>query len=121
MNNKEILNRLESIGIDLLQKVKESYSEEIRLENEKDLNALNKTIELLKENENIFDVAKWSKLDILDVMENINITPKGDDQEIFVESVIDLLNERFDASIGVNWGLIEDAIYDVNENFLRGK
>ena len=64
--------------------------------------------DLALENEEIFDVAKWSRDDIK--MKCVKF--KDDD---FIDSVIDTLENRFDAEMGINWDVIEDAIMDTQE------
>lgn len=54
-----------------------------------------------------FDVALWSTEDI-----EVNL-PDGipvEQKESFIDTVIDVISDNFDASIGVNWDVINDAI-----------
>lgn len=62
----------------------------------------------------IFDVAKWSHDDIkLRVKDLYNVSNVSND---FIELVIDHLERRFDASIGINWETIDYSIEDVYED-----
>lgn len=58
----------------------------------------------------IFDVAKWSESDIVGVMDGMGINLFDEEHDEFVKSVIDTLSDRFDASVGINWGVIELAV-----------
>lgn len=61
----------------------------------------------------VFDVAKWSTADIEHVMIEEGIELIGQSHIDFVEAVIEFLEEVFDASVGINWDVIRDAILDV--------
>jgi len=67
----------------------------------------------------IFDAAKWSTADIEGVMSEQGIELTGQEHIDFVEDVIVFLDRHFDASIGINWDVIEDAVHDVNLDRLR--
>lgn len=61
-----------------------------------------------------FDVAEWSTRDILTKMIEMNIKINSEDLPLFIKNVVNTLESNFDASIGVNWGTIENAIEEVN-------
>lgn len=67
----------------------------------------------------VFDVAKWSTADIEGVMQDKGIELTGQDHIDFVEDVICFLDRYFDASVGINWDVIEDAVHDVNQDRLK--
>ncbi len=62
-----------------------------------------------------FDVAKWSRGDIKTqirdsfISKDFEVTD-GEDLETFVTAVIDELENTFDASVGINWDGISNAI-----------
>ena len=60
-----------------------------------------------------FDVAKWSTEDIKTIMDDENI--KVQDTTNFINDVIEDLGNNFDASVGINWDVIKDSIYNVKE------
>lgn len=64
-------------------------------------------------NHRIFDVARWSTSDIEGIMSEQGIELTGNDHKDFIEAVIVFLGDYFDASVGINWGVIEDAVHDV--------
>jgi hypothetical protein len=61
----------------------------------------------------VFDVAKWSTGDIEGIMVEEGIELTGQAHIDFVEAVITFLDRYFDATIGINWDVIRDAILDV--------
>ena len=65
----------------------------------------------------VFDVAKWTTEDIESLMGELNIEVKPEDLETFIEIVVDVLSDNFDASQGINLNTIECAILEVNEEF----
>ena len=67
----------------------------------------------------VFDAAKWSTADIEGIMQDEGIELTGQEHIDFVEAVIDFLDDYFDASVGINWDVIKDAVHDVNQDRLR--
>ena len=53
-----------------------------------------------------FDVAKWSLQDIYEAAASKGYSFDQDE----LESVVDYLSNNFDAGIGINWVVIEEAI-----------
>ena len=59
----------------------------------------------------IFDVARWSIGDIEMKCQELGLDINTDN----TDEIIDYLDNTFDASIGINWDVIEDAILAVKE------
>lgn len=66
-----------------------------------------------------FDAAKWSTSDILTKIIEMNIKINTEDLPLFIENVVNTLESNFDASIGINWGTIENAIQEVSNEQTR--
>lgn len=65
----------------------------------------------------IFDVALWSRGDIESKCKELKVPCDSD----FIDLTIEILNHRFDASIGINWDTIETAILDNHQIIEEGK
>lgn len=63
----------------------------------------------------IFDVARWSKQDVKQIMDELGINVK--DVNGFISDVVENLENNFDASIGINWDVIKYHVEDVNSNW----
>ncbi len=66
-----------------------------------------------------FDVAKWSTADIESIIDGQDIELTEKELPLFVEDVIDNLSVTFDASVGINWDVLEIAVEDVNNDWNR--
>ena len=117
MNKKDLISRLESIGIDLEYKINQATDQICKEEWKKDLTALNETVTILKDDLDIFDVARWSRSDIGMVMKNHELDLTEEEKEVFIDDVIFTLSDRFDASIGVNWDVLEYVVEDMVNDF----
>ena len=63
----------------------------------------------------IFDVARWTREDVrLSLLNTTNLDGSNDELiDIAIDAVIDKLEINFDASIGINWEVIESACLEV--------
>jgi len=64
-------------------------------------------------NHRIIDVAKWSTLDIESKIKDKDLRLNDKDLESVIEGVVEEMEIHFDASIGVNWDVIDATIVSV--------
>ena len=63
----------------------------------------------------IFDVARWSRSEVAIIFSQAKVAPvftTDDELSNAIDMVIYKLGERFDATIGINWEVIELAVED---------
>lgn len=61
----------------------------------------------------VFDVAKWSTADIESIMNDQGIKLKGKAKTEFIDDVIQNLSDYFDASVGINWDVIDFSVSEL--------
>ena len=107
---QQIINRTQ-LRLDI------SRDDDSREEFKKDLQVLNECANILEDQQRLFDVARWSISDIEGTMVNLDINVNDSVKREFVIDVIDYLEHNFDANYGINWDIIEDAVYTVNDRY----